>query len=460
MAEMLRSATPITNKNIVQPVREHRSDEAAFNLQELGRITQPNAQSELLGQNNAFMEQDSPLQVMAELFRDPGVTLTYIRNIALLRDIVGLLPMHNTALTEEFEQLFAQLMLSPEQITAELILQEEASTTFRGKEFDFLRSILSGAGSEEKTSAVVNLLKAVYSETNRREILDALSGSFSYLSQAFASSKDLAVLLKGAAAKFAAANAGENFQELKQETLEALETIEGSILFNDSHKRLVSMIRYNLSRYNDNAEFLPDAVRQLSEMLENTADKERLIADFIKHGSSPADNASPVMHALTKILGKQLESEEIKPFQFETLKNIVYSILSSPSNFTPLLHYIIPVDDGDTQAFAEMWINPDEENAQGESTGNVHILIAFDIADTGKFEAELLVRDKNIRLLLYCPSELTGLMQGYSSEIARCIKFSEYKFSEVRIAGLEKHRSLMEVFPDLPGKRSGLNVKI
>lgn len=463
MAEVIRATTPITNKNIIQPTREHRgTDEVRFNLKEPTRVTTPNAESEILGQNNAFIDKDNPLQIMDELLRDPSVTLTYIKNIALLREIVGLLPLHNTSLTGEFEQLFSQLMLSPEQIVSELIFQEEASTTFRGEAFDFLRRILSESGSEEKTSTVVSLLKAVYSETNRRQILDALSGSFSYLSQTFASSKDLSGALRQLAAKFASESAGRNFSELKQEVLEMLETVENSILFNNSHIRLVSMIRYNLSRYNDNEEFLPDVISRLSEMLESTEDKENLVSNFLERGELSQKNESQVMDAITKILGKQLSSDEIKPFQFQTLKNIVYSILSSPSNFTPLLHYIIPVNEGDVQAFAEMWINPDaEENSpSGNNSKIIHMLIAFDIVGTGEFEAELLVKDKDIRLLLYCPPNLSKTIEGYSSDIIRSINFSEYKFSEVKVSNLEKHRSLMEVFSGLPDKRSGLNVRI
>ena len=469
LAEVIRAATPITNKNIIQPTKEHRTaDEAGFNLQELTRVTHSNAGSELLGQNNALVEKDTPLKVMEELLGNPAVTLTYIKNIAMLREIVGLLPLHNSSITEEFEELFAKLMLTPEQITSELALQEEASTTFRGETFDFLRGLLSQSLSadsplpqQELSSAVVNLLKAVYSETNRRQILDALSGSFSYLAQTFASSKELSGSLRELAAKFAAADAGEKFPELKREAALLLETSENSILFTSTHQRLISMLRYNLSRYNDNDSFLPGAAERLSELLETMDDKEKLASALYRHSEQPQKNESSVLDSLTKILDKQFESDKIKPFQFETLKNIVYSILSSPSNFTPLLHYIIPVDDGDTQAFAEMWINPDEDsNAKDGNDKSIHMLIAFDIKDTGEFEAELLVKDKNIRLQLYCPPELSQIISGYSTDIMRCISFSDYKFSEVKISGLERHRSLMEVFPDLPEKRTGLNIRI
>lgn len=46
----------------------------------------------------------------------------------------------------------------------------------------------------------------------------------------------------------------------------------------------------------------------------------------------------------------------------ESVESVIHSLLSSPSNFTPLLHFIAPIDDGQSKAFGEMWINPDEDN--------------------------------------------------------------------------------------------------
>ena len=153
----------------------------------------------------------------------------------------------------------------------------------------------------------------------------------------------------------------------------------------------------------------------------------------------------------------------------ESVETVIHSLLSSPSNFTPLLHFIIPIDDGTFKAFGEMWINPDEEEKAEkdkkvrppEGDGRlIHMLLVFDIPDVGRFETELYVRDKTINMSLLCPPAFEGKMDGLSKELKKSIGFSQYNFNEITVSTLEKTRSLVEVFPTLPQKRTGINVRI
>ena len=88
------------------------------------------------------------------------------------------------------------------------------------------------------------------------------------------------------------------------------------------------------------------------------------------------------------------------------------------------------------------------------------MLLVFDIPDTGRFETELWIKDKKITMSLLCPP----IMEKYSSELSADLKnsinFSEYRFEEIKVGKLEKTRSLAEVFPALPQKRAGINVRI
>ena len=156
----------------------------------------------------------------------------------------------------------------------------------------------------------------------------------------------------------------------------------------------------------------------------------------------------------------------------ESVESVIHSLLSSPSNFTPLLHFIIPVNDGTNMAFGEMWINPDEEeprpkvkNNKGKSDTDdyqrtIHMLLVFDIPDIGRFETELYVRDKKIDMSLMCPASVENFMENISGDLKKCIGFSQYSFNNIKIGKLEKTRSLVEVFPTLPRKRTGINVRI
>ena len=88
------------------------------------------------------------------------------------------------------------------------------------------------------------------------------------------------------------------------------------------------------------------------------------------------------------------------------------------------------------------------------------MLLVFDIPDVGRFETELYVRDKVINMSLMCPPAFEEKLDGLKNELKKSISFSEYNFNEITLGQLEKTRSLVEVFPTLPQKRTGINVRI
>lgn len=471
MADIVRAATPITNKNIVQPMRERQNaDLAPFDIQDPTRVAKTIPDSELLKQNNGNIEQQVAPEVLLDMLKDPSVTVNFIKNILMLQEIVGIISMQNKPVTEEFEQLFSQLAVKPENLAAELINQENSSTAFKGELFDFLRNMVKEMPAPEVKTAVTNLLKAVNTENCKAEILKALSGTMSYLSETLSPNKELSAKLASLSQRFAAPEAEEEFPQLKQETAEVIRDIGKSIMFTGKLSSLCSMVTYNLSRYNTNKNFLGDAARDvmvfIPEEEKRTAFLQKLydcLAGF-KRGTSN----SKVLDVLVKILEKQTDSESVMQLKGDSVESVIHSLLSSPSNFTPLLHFIIPIDDGTFRAFGEMWINPDEEEVKSrkgsqESEENqriIHMLLVFDIPDVGRFETELFVRDKKINLSLMCPAVMESKMSELSADLKKCIKFSEYSFDEIKVGKLEKTRSLVEVFPSLPRKRTGINVRI
>ena len=88
------------------------------------------------------------------------------------------------------------------------------------------------------------------------------------------------------------------------------------------------------------------------------------------------------------------------------------------------------------------------------------MLLVFDIPDVGRFETELYVRDKRINMALFCPPSVESMMDSLASDLRKSISFSDYGFENIKVEKLEKTRSLVEVFPTLPQKRMGINVRI
>lgn len=468
MADMIRAATPITNKNIVQPMREHHdADIAPFDLQDPSKIVKTLPDSELLKQNNGNIEKQTAPEILLDLLKDPSVTVNFIKNIMMLQEIVGVISMQNAPVTEEIEQLFSQLAVKPENLAQELVKQENSSTAFKGEVFDFLRNMVKENPSPELKSAVANMLKAINTENCKSEILKALSGTMKYLSQTLSPNKELSAKLENLSIRFRAVTAEAEFPQLKKETAEVMQVIEKSIMFSSKLSCLTSMVTYNLSRYNTNKNFLKDAASDLMMFIKDEPKKASFLQKLYNNISSHTseNSSSKVLEVLVKILEKQTDSESVMQMKGDSVESVIHSLLSSPSNFTPLLHFIIPVDDGQTKAFGEMWINPDEENKKNSKNSDVpvrtiHMLLVFDIPDIGRFETELFVQDKKIDLSLMYPASMQGSMNELSSQLRDCIKFSEYKFDQINISKLEKPRSLIEVFPALPQKRTGINVTI
>ncbi len=485
MADIAKVTTPITNKNIISNVKEHRSaDSAALDFQDLGKVLKSAPDSALLQQNTGNIDQQKPPALMMDLLTDPQVAVGYIRSIMLLQEIVALIPQQNQAFTEEIEQLFSQLQLAPEELAEEMVQQENASTAFKGELFDFLRNVLQEQPSPDTQKAVLQFLKAVNLETSREDILHAVSGSFSYLSEAFAPSKALSAQLADVAAQFAKGVPPKQtqpdgtetggFAQLQRAAGKVLGDVERSILVTDRTSRLISMVRYNLSRYNDNTELLGSASNVLMGLLEE-GDKPKLLqmlyqhltqhqltqADRLPEEAAPL-SGSKVMNVLTEILEKQTGNPALRQMKADSMEGIVHSLLSSPSNFTPLLHFILPVQDENTNAMAEMWINPDEDtvDARGNPDSAVHLLLVFEIDRMGRFETELYVKDKEIRMSMFCPPAMTEMIGGMASTFRDCARASDYRMKEISIQTLARTRSLVDVFPALPQKRTGIHVRI
>lgn len=464
MADMIRAATPITNKNIVQPMRENRSSEAApFDIENIGKVVKANENSELLQQNNANINKDNAPQVMMDLLKDPSVTVNFIKNIIMLEEIVGIISSHNDTVTDEIEQLFTQLSISPENLESEMLNQENASTAFKGNLFDFLREFAKNHPGSDVQKAVLDMLKSVNSESTKENVLNTLSSSLEYLANALAPSKALSTRLMSLSERFSSDDTAENFSQLQKETSQLMGEIERSILFSEKLSKLTSMVRYNLSRYNESTTFVEDSARAMLELIKDPEQQSRFLQtlyDCLSGKEAETKSPSQVLNVLVKILEKQTESDELMQLKGDNIRSVIHSLLSSPSNFTPLLHYIIPIDNGENKAFGEMWINPDEESSAGADERTIHMLLVFDIENTGRFETELFVRGRQIDLSIMYPPLLEGRVGNLSSELKKCISFSDYTFSNIQTGKLERTRSLVEVFPTLPKKRTGINVRI
>lgn len=468
MADILKITTPLVNKSQALDPKKSVEINNQFDIHNISKVVKSAGQEEILKQNNG-MNQESTSAMLLNLLKDPSVTMSSLKNIFLLQELIKLLPINNETFTQEIQQLFNQMLLQPENIVAEMLRQEETSTIFKGEMFDMLRELLAQHPEQkELEAAVVNFLKALNNHSSQKSVLDSVANSLYFLSESLKSSKTLSQELAVLSERFREGDAAQNFEQLKKQVMAVFKEVENSILFSPKLEKVLSMTIYNLSRFNNNVVFFQDSVGQVLSQLRGEQARETFLQYIEEYftGNGRQDKGSVVMDTLAKLIGQQVSTEELMLMNSEKIEKIIRSLLSSPCNFTPLLHFVVPVQYENIQSFAEMWINlngADDERDRKSKDGaeqTIHMLLVFDVSGMGKFEMELYVRDKNIDLSLFCPPAYVTEYKQMSSSLSQCLKGLDYRFKEIRIERLERSRSLMEVFRSLPYRRTGVDVKV
>ncbi|WP_394912089.1 antitoxin [uncultured Robinsoniella sp.] len=466
MADILRVTAPAVGKNVISPNKAAQDPSIPFDLQEINHVVKNPESSGLLGHHN-ILKNETGAATLMDLLKDPAVTVNYLKNIYMLEEIINLLPVNNNTVTQEIRQLFRELLINPDQIVEELLKQEYSSTLFKGALFEFLRTMLRE--SPGLKMEIASLLKAVNGTIAKQDVMDSVANSLEYLAGQMRGNSLLSARLEDFAAMLRRPENMEHFQELKQDIMAIIREVEGSILYTPQTAKVVPIIIYNLSRFQDNPVYLNEALLNVLVHVKGRENKEHLkelIREYIDSfaGGARNENRSRIMNILADIIGKQDQETDMNSLNGDKIEKIITSLLSSPCNYTPLLHYVIPVVYHGMNIFSELWIDPNDgrESAAGSSDGerSIHILISFDINGIGQFEAELWSKGKGLRINLLCPAEYLNIFQKLTGDFTGIAKEHGYQMEEINIDKMEKVRSLMDVFKDLPYKRTGVDVKI
>ncbi len=470
MADILKVTTPVVNKNQVVN-NKPPIDGSAFSITELSKVVQTHNQSDILKNNTMLNDNSDAPVLLMNLLKDPAVAASYIKNIFMLEELFKLLPANNKTVTPEIQQMFNALILKSEDIKQELVKQETFSTGFKGEIFDFLREISNKNKDNNGMQYLIAMsLKALNNVANKGDILDGIANSLKYLQTLHKEGGEgfntLQTLITGYQSE------KPEFATLKEQTLEFIKEFEQSLLISPKSSKVLSIIKYNLSRFSSDPAFFNQAMFRLRKKLapQDQSTLNRLVADFTKSITNlgrpvPADTSdSNVMNSLINLIGLQAVESQKNSQNGEKTDKIIHSLLSSPCNFTPLLHYIIPVELADLRAFAEIWINPnaDEKDMPKDAGEGKHFLLVIEVESMGRFEVELFFRkEQNILdFYLYCPPGYENSFEYFIGRMQKITERFDYKIGITKIEPLYQERSLMDVFKSLPYKRVGVDVKV
>lgn len=628
MSDLLRVTTPVAPKDysMNQNVKP-QAPEQVFELGNVEYINKANARDEQLAEQNLKDGGANLPKLQTAVAKDPAMSSILLKGLVSGSALDILRQAGNAELLNKVTEFAGEIMLMPdaEEIAADIVRQQTEATVFSDPLWTELKEMLSGMGdnpvSEELAMAVLDFAKATAAADARESILTSISESLRYLAGETAQSREIMDLLNQTADRLNA----YNFTEVKQDVLSLVNYLQDSLLLSDKTQNLLSLITYNLSRFNGSSSAVAESFRAVLSMTQDpeTAGKlESLFTKFIENSKLPLDvklaamedtrasSAVMSMTMLTERVANAMESatKNMSPEQLEKLsddlsrlseefneltkaenteaaetakaaenaeaaetadgidikqgvsmlrkilsplvpdnmkgavntllrnfesdnnlntlidrlsvivnrmenldakillaqsinqvlsqmalaeginykppttmenmldflvKNIndpslkslsamnrgemLQGLLTSPGVFSPLLHFLVPMNMDGTKAFGELWADPDAGGgADGDS--DKHLFLCFEIEEAGYFEMEVYAKGKSINVSLLCPAGSEKQYMPLKEFIPQIAAVNGYNAEKMIISPLKKKRDLNRVFPKLNDRKTALNV--
>jgi hypothetical protein len=165
---------------------------------------------------------------------------------------------------------------------------------------------------------------------------------------------------------------------------------------------------------------------------------------------------------LISFVEKNIDHAAVKTISNYNASNLLQSLINAPGVFTPLAHYIIPLDVGGIKSFGELWVDADEENASARESGakrKYHLFLTFEVEAAGRFEVDLYADGSDVNLSFFYPESFSERAAPLLGKVNRIIANSGYSTREIRTGPLVKPHDLTQVFPEILERRTGFNVK-
>ena len=221
---------------------------------------------------------------------------------------------------------------------------------------------------------------------------------------------------------------------------------------------------------------LTEMVNFLNRVLENIPDIperqtlcdafETIIHRMAQEHEMPAETQkssgyeSETVKALTSFIERNVNHPAIRGIDNFNASNLLQSILNAPGVFTPLAHYIIPLQVEDTRAFGELWVDNDnssKKSADGEK--HYHLFLTFDVEAVGRFEVDAYSAGKELNLSVLYPKSYRYRVPALTDKITKIAAGVGFNVQNFKTGILIKPHSLAETFPRITENRRSFDVK-
>ncbi len=183
---------------------------------------------------------------------------------------------------------------------------------------------------------------------------------------------------------------------------------------------------------------------------------------FMEAAATKKQGESSSIRALTDFVAKNINHPALKSIDSFNASNLLQSMINAPGVFTPLAHYILPIQVEDTRAFGELWVdNDDDSGVTGTGSGkkHYHLFLTFDVDTFGRFEVDVYASDNSASVSLLHPVSFGKNIENLISKINRIAAGSGYTISNFETGILKAPHNLSQIFPKLNERRAGLNVQ-
>ncbi|MCL1880879.1 MAG: hypothetical protein FWF76_01725 [Oscillospiraceae bacterium] len=179
--------------------------------------------------------------------------------------------------------------------------------------------------------------------------------------------------------------------------------------------------------------------------------------------AAPRAAAGSALEELTRFIEKNINHTALKSLDSYNASNLLQSLINAPGVYTPLSHFVIPLQIGDARAFGELWVD-NEDKGTGKSKeqggGNYHLFLTFEIETVGRFETDLYARGSEVSLAVLHPEGFSSEIVSLKERIAQIIASTDYTINEFQTAILRTPHDLTQIFPNIMEKRTGLDITI
>ncbi len=199
----------------------------------------------------------------------------------------------------------------------------------------------------------------------------------------------------------------------------------------------------------------------MDEAVAVLTENDPFIMDMADGNEQPAAQNSSI-RALTDFVAKNINHPALKSIDSFNASNLLQSMINAPGVFTPLAHYILPVQVEDTRAFGELWVDNDDDSGVSSAGGgqkHYHLFLTFDIDAFGRFELDVYANENTASVSLLHPVSFGKNIESIISRVNRIAAGAGYSISNFQTGILKTPHNLSQIFPKLNERRTGLNVQ-